>query len=247
VRPGPERDELIRSHVWLVESRAFKLAGRYGWAAEELLSIALIGLVDAADRWDGRPGVKFATYAQHRIDGEIVDGMRQLVWGGRMAQKEAGTCCSCARTFDDRELRPVMPTQRRGGRPRRSPVPEACPACGAPWPQQLEASRQRSVTSLEASSWENADDGDVIRIADALIGGDEPEVVLGRGWDIELVDNAVSHLPARQRTVCRLYFWRRLTMDQIGGMLGVTESRVCQIMGEAKAQLREELINVGAA
>ena len=173
---APDRDALIRSHVWLVQSRVNNLAGRLpSPPREDMEADGYMGLIDAATRFDPERGVQFITFARWRIDGAILDGIRRAAWG----------------------------VSRRCGRVRLLPVP--------------------------------------IEVLGDVPGGTEPDQVLESHWEAEALSAAVDALPPQMRQVVRLRFWEEMKVDDIARALGVTDTRIFQILKDARARLAASL------
>lgn len=207
---------------------------------EDLLSQAVIGLIAAIERFDPSRGIKFETYAYHRIRGAVIDMLRQLDWLPRaVRQKEARLAQAFAR-LEERLKRP---------------------------PSDNEVARELglSLEELDTLAHEVAlqavhslDDAvalqhcEAVTIADLVADEDAPcpQAELERRTEQEMLAQAIAVLPGSERTVIGLYYYEGLTLKEIGRVLGVTESRACQIHGKAVIRLRahiQSLLNLPEA
>ncbi len=227
-----EREELILEHIGLVRYIVGRVSVRLPESVEkeDLESAGIIGLIKAADRFEPGRGVKFATYASTVIRGEVMELLRSRDWAPRSVRRRY------------RELEEnVAALQRQLGR-----QPTEAEICGA---MDLSADEYQellsSTSSMAVSSLEELMEGDeAVQVdSDALpfeagsIDGD-PAAVVDRRALQDLVARAVDDLPHQDRIVIGLYYQDELTLREIGEVLDVTESRVCQIHTQAITRLR---------
>jgi RNA polymerase sigma factor for flagellar operon FliA len=231
-RDGAARDRLIVHYSALVKF----VAGRVGAGLPssvdtgDLVSAGVFGLIDAIERFDAGHGAKFETFAVPRIRGAIYDGLRALDWVPRLVRSRAR----------DVEAAYSAIEARLG----RSPTDE-----------ELAGHLHISAGDLERWLAEIASTT-VGPLDRALAAGAEPRPIAGTSPDTpaavveetevrRLVRRAVRQLPDRERTVMTLYYAESLTLAEIGGVIGVTESRVSQIHTKAVLHLRSRLAAVG--
>jgi RNA polymerase sigma factor for flagellar operon FliA len=234
--PTPElRARLIEAYAPLARYVVDRLNLRSSSALdyEDLLSEAVVGLVSAVDRFDPGRGVKFETYAYYRIRGAVMDMLRRLDWLPRsVRQRESETAAAyeklqgyLGRAPSDEELAEEMRIEV----------------------EQLDELAQevalQAVQSLEelvgSAEWDGERDTLGETVADP--GATSPETELERHAEQEVLAQAVDALPQAERTVVSLYYYEGLTLKEIGRVLGVTESRTCQIHGKAMFRLRTEV------
>ncbi len=230
---GAARDQLILHYAPLVKYVAGRLATGLPASVEhaDLVSYGMFGLIDALERFDTGPGIKFETYAVPRIKGAILDELRALDWVPRSVR------------FKAREVDKAVAGLE--AQLKRSPTdPEMADRLGVSLPELREMMHQITLASVMA-------------LDDALRSGDEERSSLldrlpGRGtvqpadpMDSEegrgLLSLAVDSLPEREKLVVNLYYFEGMTLAEIGEVLGVTESRVCQIHARAVGTLRTSL------
>ena len=198
-----ERDALIRAHTGLARNLALRLAGRVPASVDldDLIGAGLLGLIDAVDRFDASRAIPFEAYARTRIQGAILDALRAEDHLSRRDRRRS-------READRAEDRLRMKLGRElsvdeSERARRG-VPRTLP---------------HSQTFVPV---EDADDGSL---------GEEESAFayVAAMQDHARVRELVARLPERERTVLSLYYEEELTYREIGEVLGVTESRICQI------------------
>lgn len=221
-----EQAALLSADAYLpfVRKVAARIARRLPRSVEvdDLISAGTVGLLEALGRYDAGGGRSFETYAEFRIKGAIFDDLR------RVDPIKRSTRAVQARIAAKRgEL-----TQKNGQVPDRLELAEALDLD----PDELDAEllrAHRGETSLG--------DEQQLRAADAL----DPEQIVGRKQQIAAVRAAIAALDQRQQVVLNLYYVEELCQQEIGQVLGVTESRVCQILGQLRRTLRQALESEG--
>lgn len=228
-----QRDELIVHYSPLVKYVASRIAAGVPQNVDQadLVSYGIFGLIDAIERFDPHRGFKFETYAIARIKGHIVDELRSIDWVPRSVRAKA------------RALEQAY-TKLEGELHRTPTDAELAGELGFTHDQLQTALGQISFTGVAAldgtlASW---DRGEAATLGDTL-----PDAAMGPVATYEVEEmrqtlaDAINHLGERERTVLALYYYEGQTLAQIGSMLGVTESRICQIHTKAVVQLRAGL------
>lgn len=226
--PAARREEaLVTEHVPLVRHLVTDIVRRLPAhiSRDELLSAGLVALAHAARAFDETRGVPFGRFAASRVRGALIDELRSSDWASRSVRRRAR----------ERDAAEDALTATLG----RAPTPaELAAAMGVSESHvgAVEEDLQRAVVlSLQGLA-----DTDGV---EEHIAGHEPapeEVVLHRER-VGYLRDAVAVLPPRLRTVVQLYFFEERAMSEIGELLGVSESRVSQMRGEALALLRDGL------
>ena len=234
-RERPARNALILAYEPLVSVVLARLPQtlRAHWEHDDLRSFGLLGLVEAIDRFEAGSAVgRFPSYAMARVRGAIFDELRRLDWLPRTVRRRVITYRS---THD--ELSAEL-----GRMPETAEVLEEMGVSGAEADDLLQAVQSSQLVHLQQRAEPDAG-RDAAAIIDLLASrGDEgPEDRLLYDERIAEVRAAIAQLPERQRTVIALRFFGGLTQEQIGAMLGVSNSRVCQIESGAIAALRRLL------
>ncbi|HEY8200256.1 MAG TPA: RNA polymerase sigma factor SigF [Actinomycetota bacterium] len=221
------RDELIHRHYPLAEYLARRFRGR-GEPLEDLTQVASIGLIKAIDRFDPGRDVKFSTYATATIVGEIKRHFRDKGWALRVPRRLQEVAMHVGRALGDL-------SQELG----RSPtVPEIAERIGLTEEEVLEgmeASHAYSAVSLDAPVGED-DEPTGLR----TLGAEDESIELLEGW--ASVAPALRALPARERRILYLRFFRGLTQTQIAQDLGISQMHVSRLLARALTSLRQEVV-----
>jgi RNA polymerase sigma factor for flagellar operon FliA len=233
-RRAPEvRRELIEAYAPLARYVVDRLNLRPGAVLEyeDLLSQAVVGLIDAVDRFEPERGIKFETYAYHRIRVAVMDMLRELDWLPRSVRQREAELSAAYAKLEDRLHRP--PTDEEVSAELGITV-EALDELARDLALQATQSLEEAVGLDE---WEAGRLGETVPDKDAPSPEDHTERMAER----EMLARAIEALPDVERTVVSLYYREGLTLKEIGQVLGVTESRVCQIHGKAVIRLRAEV------
>jgi RNA polymerase sigma factor for flagellar operon FliA len=213
------RDELILNHLWLVRHLVGKLAARLspGVEVEDLESAGLLGLVEAAQRFDPNRGVEFKTFAALRIHGEIIDEDRR---NSPLPQE----------LFQHVKL--VSKAQEQLSPP--ITIEALSAATGLTTDQVLDA--LTAILRTQAKSLHST--ADELSWITADISATELELDEER----KLLADAIVSLPERNRLIFTLYYKEDLRLKEIGEILGLSESHVSRLLTAAHFQLREYVL-----
>lgn len=230
---GRLRNELVLHYTTLVRYVASKVAANLPPTVDrdDLVSYGMFGLMDAIQKFDLDKGFKFETYAITRIKGAIIDELRGQDRVPRSVRAKARNLdranseleSELGRQPDDAEL-----SGRLG-----ISIPEL-------WTLQREAAVAPVVPLEEPESDDRPNVGD--QLFDAA---SNPEDLYGTSEIVELLAAAISTMDERPKTILALYYVEELTLASIGEVLGVTESRVCQLQGQLLGSLTEALLHGG--
>lgn len=229
----------ITAGVPFVEALARRMAATMPHSIDlgDLVQDGMIGLIDAANRFDEGRGIKFETFAERRVRGAMIDAMRRDAWprGVRRVRREI----EAAREKLRHEL---------GAEPS---LADLAKHMGSD-----EASLSRTIVRIKAiESTSPLASGDAVNDANlppVMVPREPPgpDRVCEQGDVARRVREAVKALPARERKVIGLYYYGDVTMKEIGSEIGVNESRVSQLHARAVQRLREHLgqdLDPGAA
>lgn len=223
------REKLISEYAYLAKYAVDRLnlspSGAVSY--EDLIGHAVIGLIDAIEKFDPERQVKFETYALLRIRGEVIDVIRSLDWTPRSVRKNEST-------LRDVYARLEMKLQRP---PTDSEVAEYLGIEVSELEKILCDVGQSAVFSLDEIV---ASGGDILASGESDEFGD-PANCAQRAEQKRLLAKSIEELPERERTVVALYYYENLTQKEIAAVLGVTESRVCQIHTKAVLRLSGKL------
>jgi RNA polymerase sigma factor for flagellar operon FliA len=226
------RDELVMAHVGLVKVMASRLAHRLPPQVEvsELISVGVLGLIDAAGRFKPALGVPFSAFARRRIQGAMLDSLRGLDWAPRAVRKLR------------RDVDGAIGSLRRslGREPKAAEIAGALGVAEAEYDRMLDQLRSAELATIRQHA---VSDGR--GALEVEIDSDEwPSARLERQELRELLAQAIGELPERERHILALYYEEELTLAEIGEVIGVGESRVSQLRTQAIARLR---VSLGAA
>jgi RNA polymerase sigma factor FliA len=223
------RNQLILEYAPLVRYIAKKISINLPPSLDEadLVSFGMFGLVDAINKFDTTRGLQFQTYAMNRIRGSIIDELRHIDWVPRSVRQKMRKVELATQTLDANLGR--IPTEQ-------------------------EIADQLGVTTKQYQQMQTQFTNAYITSLDTVILPGETGQTLGERMKSDSFDapdnayettelklalaKAVKYLPERERVVISLYYFENLTLNEIGQVLGVTESRVCQIHAHALTTLK---------
>ncbi len=229
------RERLILHYSPLVKY----VAGRVGVGLPpnieqaDLVSYGIFGLMDAIDKYDLERAIKFETYAINRIRGAIIDELRSIDWIPRSVRSKA------------REVEKAY--QALEGKLQRTPTEaEVAGEMGVALDDLHTIFSQVSfvnVIALDELLHAGGEKGDKVTLGDTLedTKADDPVAVFETEETKFILSKAINTLPEREKIVVTLYYYEGLTLAEIGKVLGVTESRICQMHTKAVLQLRAKL------
>ena len=223
VQAHRQGDELIVQHAGLVKRIAFHLAARLPSSVdvEDLIQAGMIGLLEAASSFAADRGATFETYAGIRIRGAMIDTLRQLDWTPRSVHRQSREAAAAVRAVE-----------ARTGREARDAEIAAQMGLGInDFHRVMQDASSSQVGSIEdlPINFEIADrESDPLRQA------------LAAGFR-DAMAKAIGELPEREQMVMSLYYDDEFNLKEIGLILKVSESRVCQIHGQALVRLKARL------
>lgn len=231
------RERLIIHYAPLVKYVASRVATGLPSSVEQgdLVSYGMFGLIDALQKFEPGRGNKFETYAIPRIRGAIIDELRSMDWVPRSVR------------FKQREIEKAL-ADLESMLKRQPTEKELAERLGMSLSELHEVITQISfvsVLALDETVSVGADRGEQVSLVDTLA-----DKGLDPSWGVEsqetrgLLAAAINSLSEREKIVVTLYYFEGLTLAEIGTILGVTESRVCQIHTKAVGSLRGQLSEV---
>lgn len=225
------RDRLVTAHVSLVKIMAQRLAHRLPPQVEvaELISVGVLGLVEAANRFQPSLGVPFDAFARRRIHGAMLDALRHLDWVPRSVRR--------LRRDLDAAVAQLRHQLRR--EPSEAEIATAMNMTAAQLDQALEELRALDVASVRALDAAGADGESLMDVV--IDPGEGPALQFERRELRQRLAAAIGELPERERQILALSYEEELTLAEIGEVLGVSESRVCQLRSLALSRLRATL------
>jgi RNA polymerase sigma factor FliA len=229
------RERLILHYAPLVKYVASRVATGLPASVDQadLVSYGMFGLIDALEKFDPGRGNKFETYAIPRIKGAIIDELRAMDWVPRSVRFKAR---EIEKAYSDLEsIHKRGPTEK-----------EVAARLGVTLRELHDVINQISfvqVLQLDEILSVGSDRGEQVSLLDTLADrGTDPTTALEGEETRGLLAAAINSLSEREKIVVTLYYFEGLTLAEIGDILGVTESRVCQIHTKAVGQLRLQLV-----
>ena len=228
------RERLILHYAPLVKYVASRVATGLPASVDQadLVSYGMFGLIDALQKFEPGRGNKFETYAIPRIRGAIIDELRAMDWVPRSVR------------FKQREIEKAL-TDLEAMLKRQPTDAELSERLGISSRELHEVITQISfvsVLALDETVSVGADRGEKVSLVDTLADkGFDPSTGVESQETRSLLAAAINELSEREKIVVTLYYFEGLTLAEIGGILGVTESRVCQIHTKAVGVLRGQM------
>lgn len=225
-RAADEQSLLIEQHAPLVKRIAYHMLGRLPASVqvEDLIQAGMIGLLEAAKKFDASKGASFDTFVGIRIRGSMLDELRKGDWTPRSVHRNTRLVSDAVRTIE----------ARTGGDAK-----------------DLQVAAELNLSIDEYYSILNDTQGSrLFSFDDLLDEGDQFDLHSTQqepGRDVEQVHfkqalaDAIAGLPERERLVLSLYYDEELNLKEIGEVLGVSESRVSQLHSQCAARLRARL------
>ena len=200
----------------------------------DLVSYGIFGLIDAIEKFDLERAIKFETYAISRIRGAIIDELRAIDWIPRSVRYKA------------REVEKAYAKPRGRAAPHAAARPRSPPRWASSSTTCTQIFSQVSfvnVVALDELLSVGGEKGDKLSLVDTLedTKAEDPVLAFESEETKYLLAKAINTLPEREKIVVTLYYYEGLTLAEIGQVLGVTESRICQMHTKAVLQLRGKL------
>jgi len=225
-----DQKKLVEQMAPLVKRIAYHFMARLPASVhvDDLIQAGLMGLLDAAKNFDDTQGAQFETYAIQRIRGSILDELRQADWLPRNVRKNL------------RRIEGVMSSleQRLGRAPREQELADELGVSLDDYQHMLLESRGYQLLHYEDFQESEESDFFDVFMADNQVG---PLDVLEDQRFRRALVQAISLLPEREKIVMGLYYEQEMNLKEIGEVLGVSESRVCQLHSQAVGRLRSRL------
>ena len=233
--PATLREQIVLEHTPLIRYIVYRIAVRLPSHIDldDLHNTGVIGLMDAIEKYDPDKNCKFKTYAEFRIKGAILDQLRALDWVPRSVRQKSR---KLERAYGDVE-------QRLGRQATDDEVADSLGLKIDKFHDLLNQVRGISLVNLEEVRGTNPDGDRSGTFADVIedVNSENPFASLKLLETKHFISDTIGTLPEKERLVVSLYYYEDLNMKEIGNILGITESRVCQIHTKAVMRLRSKL------
>ena len=228
-----DREALIMACLPYIKSSAYRLSiyANTSQDVNDLVSAGIIGLMDALDRYDPAKGASFKNYSRYRVRGSIMDEVRSMDWVPYSTRDKARKIEKAYTEF-----------QQNGDEPPNDE--DIAGAMGISLDKYHETLLE--VSRMTLSLLEDAFcDGDIPNNSEDA-GARDPEEKLVYAETEYALGKAIDNLPEKERLVVTLYYYEEMTMKEIGQVLDISESRVCQVHSSAILRLHTRLKHVAA-
>jgi RNA polymerase sigma factor FliA len=224
-----DQDALIKQYLPVVRRHALSMQVKLPASIEldDLIQAGVIGLIEAMGRFDTGVGASFETFASQRIRGSMIDELRTRDWMPRSVRRKAREMAAMVRSLEQSLGRPPSETE----------IADSL---------DMDIGEYRQLLN-------DTNSGQLLPLDDLISKGREPEFdeegAEADGPYDSLLDNqqrgnlinAIENLPDREKLLMTLYYQEEMNLKEIGVIMGVTESRVCQLHSQAISRLRGKL------
>ncbi|HZV99110.1 MAG TPA: RNA polymerase sigma factor FliA [Methylophilaceae bacterium] len=226
-----EKDQLLAQHAPLVKKIAYQLKAKLPASVEpdDLIQAGMMGLLDAVNRYEDNHGAQFVTYASQRIRGAMLDELRSVDWVPRGVRKNMRDVETAIHALEQTLGRP--PTEGEVAKRLDLPLDE--------YYEMLGDCSGHQLVYYEDFSDEDGSDSFLDRYMQEQ-SNDPLHGLLSSDFREALID-AINSLPEREKLLMGLYYEQELNLKEIGAVMNVSESRVCQLHSQAIARLRANL------
>lgn len=233
----PDKEQLVLQYAPLVKRIAHHLMAKLppSVQVDDLIQNGMLGLLDAIGRYEDGLGAQFETYAIQRVRGAMLDGLRSNDWLPRGLRREMRRVEAAISALQ----------QQHGRTPTEGELAAALGMSLDEYQKLLLEARGHQLVYLEDLCEDEGDSEEFLErhlVSDQL---DPLATLLDQGTRETLV-RAIEGLPEREKLMMALYYDEELNLREIGEVLGVTESRVCQLHTQAIARLRAQILGDAA-
>lgn len=228
------KDQLAQRYAPLVKRIAYHMMAKLPASVEvdDLVQNGMIGLLDAMDRYEDGLGAQFETYAVQRIRGAMLDGLRENDWLPRSARREIRKVDAAIQRLEHEHGRPPSEAELAG----------ALDMSLAEYQKLLLEARGHQLVYLEDLG---DGEGDDFLERHGPVNEADPLAQLEDAGTRRQLVGAIEALPEREKLMMALYYEQDLNLREIGEVMGVTESRVCQLHSQAISRLRAAMAVAG--
>lgn len=227
--PGLDTQQSVAAYAQLVKRLAYQLVARLPSSVQvdDLIQAGMMGLLDALQGFDDNQGAQFETYATQRIRGAMLDELRDADWAPRSVRKQARDIENAIQQLQ----------QSLGLAPSEQQIADAMGVPLTEYQQMLAEAHGHQLVHYE--DFEN-EDGETVGFNLTDTRPTPLQVLHDEGMRDTLI-KGISELPEREKMVMAMYYQEDLNLKEIGAVLGVSESRVCQLHSQAILRLRGKM------
>ncbi|ARU31445.1 RNA polymerase sigma factor FliA [Sulfuriferula sp. AH1] len=226
-----DKNQLLTEHAPLVKRLAYQLKAKLPPSVEvdDLIQAGMMGLLDAVNRYEESHGAQFETYAVQRVRGAMLDELRSTDWLPRSLRQSM------------RKIEVAMSAlqQKLGRMPTELEVAKSMKMSLAEYQGMLTEGSGHQLVYYEDYHDDEDHDSFLDRFCSDLSG--DPLVGLLQDDFKDALIDAIDSLPEREKILMGLYYEQELNLKEIGAVMGVSESRVCQLHSQAVARIRASL------
>ncbi len=230
-----DREALIRQHVPLVRRLAHHMIAKLppNIELDDLIQVGMIGLTEALSRYEAAQGVQFETFATQRIRGAMLDELREGDWMSRSSRKSQKDIEKAVRRVE----------QKLGRSPLESEIAAEMGLSLPDYQSLLGKVRGTQLVYLEdmTRGGEEGDEGFLERHDVSDYDGANPVELLRDQRLRSALVKAIESLPEREQYIMGMYYEHDMNLKEIAAVLGVTESRICQLHSQSIARLRAKM------
>lgn len=228
------RDHVVLEHLTLVKAIAIRVHENLPVHVDldDLVHAGILGLFDAATKYDPEKQVAFSSYAKHRIKGSILDSLRQLDWASRDLRRRHKQIEAATRELASELQRTPAET-------------EIAEKLGVDVDKLRQMMMELHNVGLISANTRATDHEDLPAPEYPSAPETQPDHMCARVQLRLVLDKAMTTLPVRYKQVVVLYYTNEMTMKEIGGVLGINESRVSQIHKSALEKMSIALQTAG--
>ncbi len=228
-----EKEAVLKDMLPYIKYTAYRLAWRLSpqLTIDDLLSVGVIGLLDAIERYDPSRHTNIKTYAEYRIKGAMLDELRSAEWAPKQLQKKINDLKSAYRRLEQKLDRP----------PSEEEVAKELGIAPDELFKLLQDANGSVTMSLEDIEYRVGQGGDgdyniYEHIQDK--NADDPLTLLEKSDFKDHLVKAMDRLPEREKIILSLYYWEEITFKEIGKVLSISESRVSQLHSQALIRMK---------
>lgn len=225
-----DKNQCLRDYAPLVKRIAHQMMSKlpYSVQIDDIIQAGMIGLLDAASRYDEIHGAQFETYATQRIRGAMLDELRSADWLPRSLRREMRRI----------ELAVSRLQQKTGRAPNETEIAKELDVTLVEYQQMLQEARGAQLVYYE--DFHDEDHDDFFERFEFSDDSDPMALLQDERFKVELIQ-AIENLPERERMLMGMIYEQEMNLREVGEVFGVSESRISQLHSQAVARLRSSL------